>query len=59
MTPSEVITLAGTVISEIVSQTGSLFTNLPFVALPMAFAFGGRIISGAKGLLLYHKGKRR
>lgn len=59
MTPAEIITSSGTVVGEVATQTASLVGALPFVLLPMIFAFGGKIIGSAKGLLFYKRRGRR
>lgn len=59
MTPAEIITTAGTVVGTIATQTASLVGALPFILLPMVFAFAGRIVGSAKGLLFYKKRGRR
>lgn len=61
MTFAEVMTNAGTIVTTIASTTASLLTTegLGFIALPIAFIYGRKLLGGAKGLLGYARSKRR
>lgn len=49
---SDIITLAGTVVTTSVSTTKELITALPFMLLPMGFIFGRKFVGIAKLLTM-------
>lgn len=55
---STVIENAGTVIEASVTTLGKLSTAVPFILLPAAFKFGGKLIGMAKSMV-FAGGRRR
>lgn len=58
MDATTIINLAGTIITQAITNTTALVTAFGFMLLPMGFTFGRKFISMAKSLTMQSRGRR-